>query len=102
MSKTKKKPKRSNNDLKGLRRVNSKRRRKIRERVMAACDNKCKRCGHKGSEENPLTLDHIIPVVLGGKNVIGNFQILCDKCAQKKGLKENQYGRGQEGKNHPK
>lgn len=102
MTQTKKKPRRSNNDLKGLRRVNSKRRRKIREKVMIKCDHKCTKCGHEGSEENPLTLDHIIPVVLGGRNIISNFQILCDLCAQKKGLKENRFGAGQEGKNHPK
>jgi 5-methylcytosine-specific restriction endonuclease McrA len=101
VSKTaKKKRKKSNNDRYGLRRVNSKRRRKIRERVLIKCDHKCVKCGHEGSKKNPLTIDHIIPVVLGGRNIISNFQILCEKCAHKKGLKENKFGPGQEGKNH--
>lgn len=102
MGQTKQKKKRKNNDVKGLRRVNSKRRRKLREKTMIRCGHKCVKCGHEGSKDNPLTMDHIIPVVLGGRNILSNFQILCDICAQKKGLKENRFGPGQEGKNHPR
>ena len=41
-------------------------------------------CLFCGSVEN-LTIDHIIPISKGGKNLESNVQILCGTCNSKKG-----------------
>lgn len=43
-------------------------------------DNKCVKCG----ERKKLTVDHVIPVSLGGRNDISNIQPLCAKCNREK------------------
>ena len=37
----------------------------------------CVVCGHTGTEDNPLTADHIIPLSKGGTNDISNLRSLC-------------------------
>ena len=59
------------------------------EEWLALCDaydGKCARCG---AEEQ--TLDHIVPVLLGGSNDIENIQPLCRSCNSSKGAKELDY-----------
>lgn len=43
----------------------------------------CKSCG---ATEN-LSIDHIVAVINGGKNVLSNLQILCRSCNSKKGAR---------------
>lgn len=43
-------------------------------------------CAHCGSE-NKITIDHIIPLSLGGRHSIGNLQPLCLSCNSSKGAK---------------
>jgi len=50
--------------------------------------NKCLCCGRKDIK---LELDHIIPIKLGGMNVIENAQPLCKSCNCKKHLKTTDY-----------
>lgn len=51
-------------------------------------DNLCKkyenRCLSCGRNDVPLTVDHIVPVSLGGSNDISNLQPLCKSCNCKK------------------
>ena len=54
--------------------------------LCAAYDGKCACCG---AEEQ--TLDHIVPVLLGGSNDIENIQPLCRSCNSSKGAKELDY-----------
>jgi hypothetical protein len=54
--------------------------------------NKCLRCGRT---DQKLTIDHVIPIVLGGLNVIENIQPLCRSCNCKKNKKHIDY-RGSE------
>lgn len=50
----------------------------------------CLCCGRK-EPEIKLTLDHVIPLKLGGENVIKNAQPLCGKCNCKKHAKHIDY-----------
>lgn len=53
--------------------MNARRHRKMRESV------KMKRCKYCRTEDN-LTIDHKIPVILGGTNDASNLQCLCFRC----------------------
>lgn len=53
-------------------------------------DFSCLKCGRK-EPEIKLTLDHVKPLKLGGKNVIQNAQPLCGSCNSSKGAKEIDY-----------
>jgi hypothetical protein len=50
--------------------------------------NKCLCCGKKGVK---LTMDHVIPLVKGGKHAIENCQPLCKSCNCKKSSKIIDY-----------
>jgi len=59
------------------------------EEWLALCDaydGKCARCGAEKQ-----TLDHIVPVLLGGSNDIENIQPLCRSCNSSKGAKVLDY-----------
>jgi hypothetical protein len=43
----------------------------------------CRICG----SENDITIDHIVPVIKGGKNYLDNLQLLCRSCNSRKGVK---------------
>ena len=43
-------------------------------------DNRCLRC----KKRKKLTVDHVMPLVLGGSNDISNIQPLCMECNMKK------------------
>lgn len=50
-------------------------------------ENKCLACGAKGK----LSIDHVIPIAIGGTNDISNLQPLCKSCNSKKGIKGTDY-----------
>jgi 5-methylcytosine-specific restriction endonuclease McrA len=53
-------------------------------------DHRCLKCG-KQEPEIKLSVDHIIPLILGGKNIPENIQPLCTKCNSSKGKKIIDY-----------
>lgn len=55
--------------------------------LCARYNHLCLACG----EKKPLTCDHIIPLVRGGTNYIGNIQPLCAKCNSRKGTQTIDY-----------
>lgn len=55
----------------------------VREYVYQRNHHQCQSCGKTKSETN-LTIDHIIPLALGGSNDISNLQTLCLSCNSKK------------------
>jgi hypothetical protein len=57
----------------------------VRKKVLEKYSFACVKCS---STEN-LTIDHIVPVVEGGKNGFPNLQVLCKTCNCKKGKKSN-------------
>jgi 5-methylcytosine-specific restriction endonuclease McrA len=57
-----------------------------RELVME-CGGRCLRCGSSGD----LTVDHIVPLALGGSNTIENVQPLCSECNGIKGCEIMDY-----------
>lgn len=56
-------------------------RKKVRERLVELHGEKCVDCGR---DDVQLTLDHIHPISLGGKNEVANCQLLCVPCHTKK------------------
>lgn len=56
---------------------------KIKERVFNRDGSNCSICG-KNFKYNKLTLDHIIPLSIGGDNDLFNLQLVCEKCEFKK------------------
>jgi len=55
----------------------------LRWEVFARDNFACKQCGIRAF----LTVDHVIPVILGGLTVISNLQTLCRSCNSRKGAK---------------
>ncbi len=56
-------------------------RKKVKEKLIEKFGEKCVDCG-RGDVQ--LTLDHIHPISLGGKNEVANCQLLCVPCHTKK------------------
>lgn len=55
----------------------------VRKYVFSRDKYQCQSCGQTNLETN-LTIDHIIPLALGGQNDISNLQTLCFSCNQQK------------------
>ena len=56
----------------------------------------CSRCATQGSPSNPLTLDHLVPLAIGGALVPDDdalVQVLCRKCQGIEGGKQHGAGR---------
>jgi hypothetical protein len=56
------------------------------EAIKATQDYRCLACGRR-EPEIKLTVDHIIPVAMGGPSFAWNLQGLCDCCNKRKGAK---------------
>lgn len=46
-------------------------------KAQIAAEPQCRTCGHTGSIRNPLTADHVLPRIAGGRNEPSNLQTLC-------------------------
>ena len=57
------------------------------KRRMIALIGKCMKCG---KTEN-LTIDHILPLSMGGSKAQSNWQVLCFGCNLKKGMTNTKY-----------
>jgi len=57
------------------------------------CDWTCLACGSRHVKDNPLTLDHIVPLSKGGTDDIDNIQPLCRSCNSAKNNKTIDYRR---------
>lgn len=57
------------------------------ESILSFYGNKCLKCG----SEHKLTMDHVIPLFLGGHHATYNIQPLCKKCNCSKGIRTIDY-----------
>lgn len=57
--------------------------------VCARYNHKCLRCGLR----KPLTIDHVLPLSMGGNNDVSNVQPLCLDCNLQKGARHIDYRR---------
>jgi 5-methylcytosine-specific restriction endonuclease McrA len=57
--------------------------------LVEACGGACLACGVAKPED--LTVDHVIPLALGGSNTIENIQPLCRTCNGIKGSDTTDY-----------
>lgn len=55
----------------------------VRQAVFSKDGHKCVRCG----ATKPLSVDHIVPVVMGGSDDLSNLQTLCRRCNSIKGAR---------------
>jgi 5-methylcytosine-specific restriction endonuclease McrA len=55
--------------------------------MCAMYNGKCLRC----SQAKPLTVDHVMPLSMGGTNDIANIQPLCHACNASKGTRTIDY-----------
>jgi 5-methylcytosine-specific restriction endonuclease McrA len=58
--------------------------------LVLACGGRCLACGSR----EDLTVDHIVPLALGGSNTIENVQPLCSVCNGSKGGETRDYRPG--------
>lgn len=61
----------------------------LKDKIKQRDNYTCQICGKYMPDEVGLQIDHIIPVIDGGKSVESNLRVLCDKCNLKKGRKIN-------------
>lgn len=65
-------------------RISMKRKWKLKQALWGAQRGSCAICKDVFDD---LTLDHILPIALGGTNWLGNLQLVCEPCNQRKGCK---------------
>jgi len=59
----------------------------LRKEIYARDGGKCLQCG---SDYN-LTIDHVVPISRGGKNIADNMQTMCAPCNVKKGSSDKVF-----------
>lgn len=55
---------------------------------LAAKQLKCPDCLVSFSRANPYTVDHIMPLALGGQHLLGNIELRCKPCNSTKSWKD--------------
>lgn len=52
----------------------------VKDRIMRAAEDCCVRCDRKTIGKLRPEFDHVVPLILGGKNAESNLQLLCNEC----------------------
>lgn len=58
--------------------------RSVRKMIYNHAEGRCQLCGRKIKFED-MTLDHVIPLAMGGNDAVGNLQCACEFCNRQKG-----------------
>lgn len=53
---------------------------RLRGRALRRDHRRCVMCGSGPTDDNPLEVDHIVPLALGGANALYNLRTLCSDC----------------------
>jgi 5-methylcytosine-specific restriction endonuclease McrA len=53
---------------------------RLRAQVLMRDGTRCRMCGATPGDGAKLHVDHIVPWTKGGQTILGNLQILCNKC----------------------
>jgi 5-methylcytosine-specific restriction endonuclease McrA len=61
-----------------------------RAKAVIAAQPWCSLCGHAGSQDNPLTADHVVPVSHGG--IRGPLRVACLRCNSRRGNRVRPVG----------
>ena len=61
----------------------------LKRQLMRQQDNTCVYCGTRRIATS-LDIDHMVPAVRGGSNDVGNLQVICRPCNQRKGLQTDE------------
>lgn len=61
---------------------------RVRARVFMRCEGKCHRCGRKIGPADKWTLEHLIALILGGKNREDNLGCTCAWCLPDKNAED--------------
>jgi hypothetical protein len=61
----------------------------LRQRVVERAQNHCEYCGlAQAGQEATFHVDHVVPVVAGGKAVLENLALACVSCSLRKGARQ--------------
>jgi hypothetical protein len=63
----------------------------IRTQIFERDNRTCLWCGKKANTLRSLSIDHILPISMGGTDAISNLQTLCKYCNQLKGKNHVNY-----------
>ncbi len=53
---------------------------RVKDRVSAKAEDCCQKCGRRVGGRLRPEFDHVIPLIIGGKNCESNLQLLCQEC----------------------
>jgi hypothetical protein len=60
----------------------------LRRQVIERAQNRCEYCGlSQAGQEAVFHIDHVVPVNVGGKTVLGNLALACVSCSLRKGAR---------------
>lgn len=58
---------------------------RVRREVLERDNFTCRDCKQRATDDNPVEVDHILPLSQGGTDHPGNLQVLCHRCNNGKG-----------------
>ena len=61
-----------------------------RRQVFERAENRCEYCGlAQAGQEAAFHIDHVKPVILGGKTILDNLALACVSCSLRKGARQS-------------
>jgi 5-methylcytosine-specific restriction endonuclease McrA len=70
--------------------------RRLREKVRRRAHGRCERCGRQQQAGEVFVVDHVVPAAEGGPTELGNLELLCPECDERKTRVDLARMRGQQ------